>query len=558
MYKEEKNRRVARKSTNKRGAEELPRPEKRFVGNRPPLPRPVDVIAEDDEEPASVLVPSNNGRVQPANPPAKRAGTSQFDTNGRSRAISTSHIQTGVSPILPRKTSSLSTKTSIPMSPKRTVHGPGPLELSDKPNRSRKITDMDLDDIMNGSDDEKSEHLALSNFRTPKPTKISKSARDLIDFLDRGPPEDFAPSLPPQSPATSSFKSTGRFQRMMSRLTGSSSSEKLRDESVKLKRTPVANNPLNGSNGTMSLPQTPIRKMPSVIVATPPPRMQPISQQVTPPRSPSLNDSSRPMQRKTSVRKKVPPIHPELEGSVSGPQSPSVTRTLSDEGIRPPGLTIETEHPDEVDEAHQPASPPLLSPEPDPRASADTIASNDNIIFQRPPANPPSDLTVDIVAPALIPVTIQPPSAPEDVKPSLSAADAQSLRQLMSTATTADECRVLVDMFLARVGFPIDRSTNVDPYPSPISSTDQSDIDLESSVIETLLGGDSPTSPSTAIHSTQPSEAGQADESEVGTSDAETSEDFVDSPTQRSHSRIVRDARVNRPLPPASRLLVVV
>jgi hypothetical protein len=139
----------------------------------------------------------------------------------------------------------------------------------------------------------------------------------------------------------------------------------------------------------------------------------------------------------------------------------------------------------------------------------------------------------------------------------LSAADAQSLRQLMSTATTADECRVLVDMFLARVGFPVDRSTNVDPYPSPISSTDQSDIDLESSVIETLLGDDSSGSPSTAIHSTQPSEGGQADESEMGTSDAETYEDFIDSHTQHSLSRIARDARVNRPLPPASRLLVV-
>ena len=88
----------------------------------------------------------------------------------------------------------------------------------------------------------------------------------------------------------------------------------------------------------MSPPQTPIRETPSVIVATPPPRMQPISQQVTPPRSPSLNDSSRPMQRKTSVRPKAP-LHPELEASVaSGPLSPSVTRILSNEGIHPPGL----------------------------------------------------------------------------------------------------------------------------------------------------------------------------------------------------------------------------
>ena len=139
---------MARKSTNKHGAEELPRPEKRFVGNCPPLPRPVDDIAEDDKEPASVLAPSNNGRVQPVNPPAKQAGTSH----------------------------------------------------------SRNITNMDLDDITNGSDDEKSEHLALSNFRTPKPTKISKSARDLIDFWTGVPRRSshllFPPNPQPRRPSS--------------------------------------------------------------------------------------------------------------------------------------------------------------------------------------------------------------------------------------------------------------------------------------------------------------------------------------------------------------------
>lgn len=124
-------------------------------------------------------------------------------------------------------------------------------------------------------------------------------------------------------------------------------------------------------------------------------------------------------------------------------------------------------------------------------------------------------------------------------------------------ASTADECRVLVDMFLARVGFPIDRSTNMDPYPSPISSTDPSDVDLESSVIEALLGGDPSSSPSTATHSAQPSEACQADESEVGSSDAEAVDEAVDSPVQHSPSMIVRDARVTRPIPPAIRLLAV-
>lgn len=567
VYKEEKSRRVGRKNTNKRGAEDLSRLEKRSISNRPPLPRPVDVIAEDDEEATSTLVSSNNGRIPPVNSTPKRAGTSRFDINGRTRAISTSHVQTGSAHILPRKTSSLSAKASISMSQKRFGHGLGPLEVSDRPNRFRKISDMDPDDIMNGSDDEESEPRTLSSFRTPRPAKISKSARDLIEFLDQGPPEEFAPPLPPQSPAASSFKSTGRFQRMMSRLTGSSSSEKLREEGTRLKRTPVVNTTFNVANGAMNPPQTPVKKVPAVVVATPPPRPHPAPQstiqQVTPPKSPINPDPSRSMQRKTSVRKKVPPIDPELESSVHNPQSPSVSRTLSDEPSRPQPLTNGKGQPNET---HKPTPPPSLSPESElrPCASADTVASNDQIAFRRPTSIQPAKITVEVPASTSAPaaalrsVAIQPPPSPsQDAQLALNAAHAHSLRQLMSTATTADECRVLVDMFLARVGFPIDRSTDVDPYPSPVSSTDPNDVDLESSVIETLLGGDSSSAPSTAVHSAQPSEAGQADESEVGSSDAETYDETMDSPARPSPPKVVRDARVNRQLPPTSRLLAV-
>lgn len=520
----------------------MSRLENRSISNRPPLPRPVDVIAEDDEETTSAHFSSNNGRVY-----HKRTGTSPFDTNGRTRAISTSQIQTEASRTLPRKTSSLSATLSIPISLKRSVPGPSPLELSDKPNRSRKISDMDPDDIVNGSDDEKSEL---------KPHTLSKSTRDLIEFLDRGPPVDFAPNLSPQSlAASSSPKSAGRFQRMMSKLTGSSSSEKLREDSAKLRKTPVVSTAFNTATHH---PHTPV-KVPTVIVATPPPRMQPIPPQATPPKSPTvIHDSHRLMQRKTSVRKKVPPLDPKFETSVYSPQSPSVSRTLSDEQIRSSTLLNGNGQSSGANEAHKPAQSPLASPEPEPRprASADTVASDEKIVFRRPAPTPPAKIAIDVTAPAPTPLPV-PPSPSRDTKLSLNAAHARNLRQLMSTATTADECRVLVDMFLARVGFPIDRSIDADPYPSPISSADPSDIDLESSVIETLLGGDSSSAPSTTICNAQPSEAGQADESEVGTSDAETCDEAIESPIQHSPLRIVRDTRANRPLPPATRLLVV-
>ena len=542
---------MGRKTPNKRGADEFSRPEKRSIGSRPPLPRPVDVITEDDEDPTSALVSPTSGRVLPTNSLPKRADASQFGTNSRIRTISTSQIQARAIQNLTRKNSSLSAKSSLPTSQKRSVPILAPLELSDKPNRIRKVrrgtSDMDLDDIMNGSDDEKAESRTLSSFKTPRHPKISRSARDLIDFLDEGPPADFSP--PPQPQAAPSPKSTGRFRWMVSRLTGSPSSEKLREDSTRPRKAGVANFPSNATNGTTSPPPTPVRKMPSVIIATPPPRLQSITQQITPPDSPpTINqDSARPVQRRTSVRKKVPPLNPELDTSGLARPATSTSRTESTSSAvsngdgRPNGVV-----------ALPPSSP---DPEPRARASVDTIASDDKIMFQRPSPTQPTKIAVEAVAPAPAPlsVTIRPPS-PQRIESSLNATHAQNLRQLMSMATTADECRVLVDMFLARVGFPIDRSTNPDPYPSPISSTDPSDIDLESSVIETLLGGDS-GGPSTSLHSAQPSEVGQVDESEVVTSDAETCDEDISSGIRHSPSRIDRDAHVNRPLPPTTCLL---
>jgi len=498
------------------------------------------------------------------NPLSKRADASQLDTNGRTRTISTSQIQAGAIQNLTRKYSSLSAKGPLPVSQKRSGPGPGPLELSDRPNRTRKVQrdvrDMDLDDIMNGSDEEKAESRTLNSFKTPRPAKISKSARDLIDFLDEGPPTDLTPP-PPQSQVASSPKSTGRFRRMVSKLTGSSSNERLREDAAKLRKPGPPGSVLNVTSGTTNHPQSPIKRVPTVVVATPPPRLQSIPQQVTPPDSPPTvnQDSLRPMQRRTSVRKKVPPVDPDLETSGLSPTSLSAPRVVSNEYSRPLTLTNGNGQLNRVDEVHKPVSPPSSSPEPpEPRARADTIPSDEKIAFQRPTPTPPTKITLETVAPTPVslPVTIRPPSS-QHIESSLNAAHVQSLRQLMSTATTADECRVLVDMFLARVGFPIDRSTNMDPYPSPISSTDPSDVDLESSVIETLLGGDSSSSHSTPVHSSQPSEAFQADESEVGTSDGETCDEDINSSIRHSPSRVARDARVNRTFPPPARLLAV-
>ena len=487
------------------------------------------------------------------NPLPKRTDASQFDSTGRTRAISATQIRAGAIQNLTRNHSLLSPKSSLPNSRKRFAPGLSPLELSDKPNRTRKAQRdaSGMDNIItNGLDDEKPESHTLSSPITPMHPKISKSARDLIEFLDQGPPVDF---VPPQ--VASSPKSTGRFQRMMSRLTGSSSSEKLREDGARLRKASAPSFARNATNGTLNPPQNPV-KMPAVIVASPPPRPPSMMQQITPPDSPpTINqDSLRPVQRRTSVRKKVPPLDPELETpGLAPPPSPFSRITPND---HPHSQTL-TDGNGQLNGADKPVSPPS-SPEPEPRVrgSVDTISSDGKITFRRPTPTPLTTNTAEVVtpAPASLPVTIQPPSPSQRTEPSLDVTHAQSLRQLMSMATTADECRVLVDMFLARVGFPIDRSTNMDPYPSPISSTDPSDVDLEGSVVETLLGGDSSSDPSTTFHSTQPSEASQADESEVGTSDAETFDEDINPGIQRSPSNI---AQLDRPPLPTTRLLTV-
>lgn len=78
--------------------------------------------------------------------------------------------------------------------------------------------------------------------------------------------------------------------------------------------------------------------------------------------------------------------------------------------------------------------------------------------------------------------------------PLLTIGRVDELRRLMSNATTADECRVLTDMFLARIGFPIKRVAEEEPYPSPIS--DPEEIKAENSLVEILLGGSSSESDS--------------------------------------------------------------
>lgn len=77
----------------------------------------------------------------------------------------------------------------------------------------------------------------------------------------------------------------------------------------------------------------------------------------------------------------------------------------------------------------------------------------------------------------------------------MSTSEAQALRRLMSKASTADECRLLLDMFLAKSGIPIDAADYDAPYPSPLSERPErqsADMTVENFVVELILSGESP------------------------------------------------------------------
>lgn len=79
--------------------------------------------------------------------------------------------------------------------------------------------------------------------------------------------------------------------------------------------------------------------------------------------------------------------------------------------------------------------------------------------------------------------------------PAFTADQAQDLRRLLSVATTADECRLLVDMFLIKSGFPLPPASEQTPTPAPSPEIEQAaskieafNSDIERSLVSLLLG----------------------------------------------------------------------
>jgi hypothetical protein len=477
VYNKEKNRRgTTRHSANKRDVVNGHHDETLLVipFDSKRLPRPsnlkhVDSIVEDEEDfltASSVAVMSLPATPQshkfPIPPPV--------DANGRLRSMSTSQAS-GPPKLLHKSSWSSISKTRTPISKKRDLPGSKHLEASGNLTRARKpqrnIENMDLDEVMNGSDDEDEESAPPSSYKLPIKAvvlagpKMSATTRELIDFLAEGPPQELQEPQRLVSAVPSSPKAKpGRLGRMMSRLTGGPSTERLREESS-VQRTAYFSSPAitKGAGNTQQSLLSAAKSLPGVIVGTPP----------RPPRA-------------------VQPITP-----ISPPLSPSYDK-LEAEELQPPQAThnkvTAVRKPVPTFEPVKAADPMRLAPPPSRHSSrASSIQSistgsvlpNGRVNGSGTKRGPSQSSRTDGDATTKVEDEIVKPA------PSLTKDRAQELRRLLANATNADECRVLVDMFLARIGFPVDRNGADSPYPSPIY--DPRDKEVENSLVEVLLGG---------------------------------------------------------------------
>ncbi|THH31927.1 hypothetical protein EUX98_g2297 [Antrodiella citrinella] len=582
VYKAERKRQLAQ---NNGTGSTSPEPKRGHPGRRPSV-RNVEAIVEDDEDsspsqpgPATAQVP------RPTSPPSsflpRVRQTSLVNTHAAASSAANLRVRSvsvsAVSENAPKKKVEMPPPLPPPKGPQaalpKQMNGGGP------PRTKRVVRNresLDLDDIMKGSDGEEEgddlppaplQKLAKpvgspTGYRKPQ---ISQSARELIDFLDEGPPQEFG--LSPANASMLSFTSTktsksGRFRSMMSRLTIGGSKENLNGmsrilsdggpktpKSVNSHRSPYASSmsppppPASIHSGSLSSKRS-APSIPNVIIATPPPRppintynTQPSPQPSPKPsvddfgRSVSISRSNshtpspvsspvtspgRPGRRLSIVRKAVPTFEDQKRDLFTPP--PAIT-TEEEPDLFPPSRSSSTllrvvngdDDTDYSGHQQQPTSTSFASDRTGSTISTETSSTSTSVALTvetslevpkaRPQSNGKLDVSVRPQSAVFTPTRRSygsiPPQRPLPCE-GLSTADLQDLRRLLVAATTADECRLLVDMFLARHGglSPTSRPSAItqripilpSPPATPGGKEESVSETLEKSLVALLLG----------------------------------------------------------------------
>ncbi|KIO12460.1 hypothetical protein M404DRAFT_677760 [Pisolithus tinctorius Marx 270] len=466
---------------------------------RSPL-QPVESIIEDDED-AMALNPPPTSRPRQLSAAGAAAASYRPTSFMRIRSASTSdssvaqplaasskQTQPSESTVLPTPPSSAAESVPRPKAPPKELNMNAVKAPVRRPGRNRES--LDLDDVMGYSDEETPVSPGRKISRPQEKHKgISTNTRDLIDFLAEGPPEPLATP----SPSNDSFlsltpKKSGRLQKMISRITLSGSSQSSKSSRKGSIQEVVV--PHNKSSSNLSpLANRPIPPR----YPTPGPSSAASSDRSSEDReTPNARRRSQSASRKVIPRENgtaaskeqlpVPPIPIIVPGEELCHSPAAVSERLSDSAldndVKPP--------------PHQSSSTPgwvgsVAPTSPVPSSAPASLA----------PSLPSSPMQMEFAPRAHVPprvsskstkVAVAPPqsSSPAPVIPVSLAEQTRDMRRALAHAMNADECRLLVDMFLVRsklVSDPAElRALATAPPPDPATR------ELNTMIERTLVG----------------------------------------------------------------------
>jgi hypothetical protein len=468
--------------------------------------RQVDSIHEDDEiQPIAKPPPTSRPRQLSA------ATASGFSPPSSTRARSASSADPMVlKPTTfppPRQPhpglgSSLRTPTLTPskVQQKRTKPVPHELDVNQsRPPRTRTVArnreSLDLDDIMGGSDDDDEAEKLKSPPCYNSQRGISASARELIDFLAEGPPEP--PATSPTNINSGSLltpKKTGRLQRMISKITLNG------NEKVRLDNESGKSSPRRADAPIPLLPNKSLTNLSALANRPVPPRYPTDLPSATSSDSRSSVDhalSDHRVRKQSFSRKPVPPFDPKTTtpDSFVPTLAPgmAVVDVCSPVPPVPTSFAIPTtskrvfEH-DSVSKRGSGDSSSAIT-----RVEAPARSSSES---KTPAVQAPERSSSRVVLSHLAKRPAQ--LSPATSSPSIPASvidHAHEMRRTLSHATSATECRLLIDIFLARTGLVADSSELQVLVPAPLTpESPAKESQMEHAIVELLLGGDEESS----------------------------------------------------------------
>jgi len=367
----------------------------------------------------------------------------------------------------------------VPLTPSKLIQKhrapPGQdLHLARPQKTQPNVESTGLDDIMAGSDEDR-----VSLPETPKSKRVtspprpgqpsvSASTRDLMDFLAEGPPHAGPGPTSQGSAENGRLKGPGRLQRMISKLS-LGNGDRSKSASDELSRS---NSVHTSTRQTLSS-----KSSPSSVSSL---ANRPIPPRILPPSSP--DSPSRDAFQETSY-----------SGTRSRSGSLSQTKAKSVE-------TQWTEPPPPVPRDYAETSPTSQQVAPVLNGHVNQVRNGPMEVVSAPIALsraidktasnslPPSEDFPIPHAQSCITEQAGSQSCQPNPKcninqPYISGDDAKKLRGLLSHATTADECRLLFDMFLVKSGI-----SSVSPPAPVIPRAEVIPIDaIENSIVELLL-----------------------------------------------------------------------